>query len=428
MALVFEGKRWEAVRLGEIAEFRNGLNFTKSNFGTGLKVIGVRDFQDYSVPRYESLDEINPAGIAYEDSLLRNNDILFVRSNGNRDLIGRSLFITALAENVSHSGFTIRLRFPSTKIFPRFYAYLFRTSAVRQTLSAYGGGTNINNLNQKILAELQIPLPPLIVQEKIAAILSAYDDLIENNLRRIKMLEETAQTIYREWFVKFRFPGHQKVKMVNSPLGKIPEGWKIGNIDDLVNICSGFAFKSSTFVDIAKYKLITIKNVKDGAFVDESDSQIEEIPRSMPDHCFLHSGDILLSLTGNVGRACLVFGQNFLMNQRVAKLVPRKVTNRSFIYFMFREADLQKKLEMISTGVAQQNLSPILMGKMKILIPPEDILDGFSSIGEPMCEGIISLCLRNRNLRQTRDLLLPKLISGELDVSELDITIPEANA
>ena len=93
----------------------------------------------------------------------------------------------------------------------------------------------------------------------------------------------------------------------------------------------------------------------------------------MPEHCFLHTGEILLSLTGNVGRTCLVFGDDFLLNQRVAKLLPHKAINRGFIYFMFRQDEMRTKLELISIGVAQQNLSPVLMGNMESLIPSDHV-------------------------------------------------------
>ena len=119
------GANWTIVSLGELAEFRNGLNFSKESYGSGLKVIGIPDFQDYVTPRYSELKEINPDGVATEEDLLHENDILFVRSNGNRDLIGRSLFIKDLKGRVSFSGFTIRLRFHSKGVCPRFYAHLF---------------------------------------------------------------------------------------------------------------------------------------------------------------------------------------------------------------------------------------------------------------------------------------------------------------
>lgn len=228
--------KWPDIQFGEIADFRNGLNFTKENFGKGIKVIGVSDFQNYLIPKYDELSEINPEGVVKSDDLLREGDILFVRSNGNRSLIGRSLFLSGIEGKISHSAFTIRARIFSNKAMPRFYAYLFRTSLIRETLSAYGGGTNISNLNQGILKQLKVPLPPIPIQRKIAAILSAYDDLIENNTRRIRILEEMAQAIYREWFVHFRFPGHEGVRMVESELGLIPEGWEVCLLKSIAEI------------------------------------------------------------------------------------------------------------------------------------------------------------------------------------------------
>ena len=205
-----------------MAEFRNGVNYNKNSFGEGVKVVGVSDFQDYTKPRYADLDQINPEGIVTQRNILHDGDIVFVRSNGNRELIGRSLFIQQPPEEVTHSAFTIRLRFNSSDVYPKFYAYCFRTPLIRKGLTAYGGGTNISNLNQDILGALEVPFPPLTEQQRIAEILSAYDDLMENNQRRIQLLQEMARALYREWFVHFRFPGHNKIKLVDSPIGKVP--------------------------------------------------------------------------------------------------------------------------------------------------------------------------------------------------------------
>jgi len=160
--------KWTTSTLGEIAQFRNGLNYTKKNFGRGLKVINVKDFQNHFSLSSENLDEINPDGILQKESLLREGDIVFVRSNGNRELIGRSLFIERITKPISHSAFTIKLRFTSTKVIPKFYAYLFRSALIRQTLSAQGNGTNISNLNQGILSSLEVPFPPTRTQRRIA--------------------------------------------------------------------------------------------------------------------------------------------------------------------------------------------------------------------------------------------------------------------
>src|ERR1035437_7917750 len=123
--------KWRKTPLGTLAEFRNGVNFSKENFGTGIRVIGVSDFQDNVRASYDQLDEINPEGVVRKEHLLKNGDILFVRSNGNRELIGRSMFVDRLQEGITHSAFSIRLRFVSEECHPRFYAYLFRSHLIR---------------------------------------------------------------------------------------------------------------------------------------------------------------------------------------------------------------------------------------------------------------------------------------------------------
>jgi type I restriction enzyme S subunit len=258
----------------------------------------------------------------------------------------------------------------------------------------------------------------MAIQRRIAGILSAYDQLIENNQRRIKILEEMARALYREWFVHFRFPGHEKVKMVPSSLGLIPEGWGIGVLGNHVEFKSGFAFRSGTFSTEGEYRLVTIKNVQDGSFNPECDSRVGKLPDNLPSHCVLEDGDILLSLTGNVGRACLVYDGPFFLNQRVAKLVPTESTDWAIIYCMFRETAMRIKLEQLSTGVAQQNLSPVLASRMEVVTPPRELRKRFLNSVEAMIKNLVHLHVRNDNLRRTRDLLLPRLLSGSLSISE----------
>jgi len=286
---------WSKRRLGELAEFRNGVNYNKNSFGKGVKVVGVKDFQDYTKPRYAELEQINPDGVVTERNILRDGDIVFVRSNGNRELIGRSLFIEKPPEEVTHSAFTIRLRFTSREVYPKFYAYCFRTPLIRKGLTAFGGGTNISNLNQDILGDIEIPLPPLAVQRRIAGILSAYDELIENNQRRIKILEEMARSLYREWFVNFRYPGHEKVPFVDSPRGPIPRGWKFKTLKD---VCSKLmdGTHDSPRPSRSGYPLVTGRHIKNG-FIDFSDTYLisedehqKVMKRSRPE-----KGDIIYS-------------------------------------------------------------------------------------------------------------------------------------
>ena len=255
----------------------------------------------------------------------------------------------------------------------------------------------------------EIPLPPLQTQHCIANILSRYDSLIENYQKQIKLLEEAAQRLYKEWFIDLHFPGHENTNIVDG----VPEGWEKKPGKTIIELQSGYAFKSSAFMDDGIYKIVTIKNVKDGAFDGENVSKIASIPEKMPKHCILEDGDILLSLTGNVGRVCIVNGKNYLLNQRVAKL---KSAYKAYTYCLFRSRDMFIEVNNLANGAAQQNVSPIRIGEMKILIPEKKWLDDFERTVSNYILGIITLQSQIRFLTEVRDRLLPKLMSGEIAV------------
>ena len=286
-------------------------------------------------------------------------------------------------------------------------------------LIEYAGGTAQKNLLLRDLRAFEVNVPPLPIQRRIAGILSAYDELIENSQRRIKILESMARALYREWFVHFRFPGHEHHPRVPSPLGEIPKGWEVCSLGDFVQFKSGFAFKSGTFTADGEHRLVTIKNVQDGSFNPESDSRMSELPANLPPYCVLKDGEILLSLTGNVGRVCLVYNGPFLLNQRVSKLAPVEAVDWAMTYCVFREPDMRVKLEQLSNGVAQQNLSPVLASKMEFARPPRELRQRFATVAEPTVWHIVQLYTTIQNLRRTRDLLLPRLLSGQIDVEAI---------
>ncbi|KAA1258590.1 EcoKI restriction-modification system protein HsdS [Rubripirellula obstinata] len=271
-------------------------------------------------------------------------------------------------------------------------------------------GAAQDNLSLEKLLRFRIPVPELSVQNRIADILYAYDKAIEINQTRIALLEEAAEQLFTEWFVRLQFPGNEHGEMVKGT----PNGWAKGKVNDLVDVKSGYAFKSKSFSESGLFQVITIKHVKDGRFDPGSESCIDSLPREMPRHCILQTGDILLSLTGNIGRTCLVTSDNCLLNQRVAKLVPK--FGLGFAYCFFRNEMTKMRLETISTGVAQQNLSPIKMCQLDFDIPPLELLKRFEEFADPICKLIISLHQQNRSLGEARDLFLPRLMSGEIEV------------
>ena len=162
---------WPTVKVAEVAAFKNGINYSKESAGTGIRVFGVRHFQSHVVAPLDDLDEINPDGILSDGHVLEDGDLIFVRSNGSKELVGRCLLVQPNGQRLTHSAFTIRMRLDRSRCEPKFYAFLFRRPELR--VQMMGGGANINNLSQDILKALEIPLPPLPEQRRIVAELDA---------------------------------------------------------------------------------------------------------------------------------------------------------------------------------------------------------------------------------------------------------------
>lgn len=250
-------------------------------------------------------------------------------------------------------------------------------------------------VNSKTVKNISVNLLPLDQQKKIVNILSSLDEKIELNRRMNETLEQLGQTLFRHYFV-------------DNPEMK---SWESGKVSDVVRIYSGFAFKSKDFDINGKYGLVTIKNVQDGSFVkDCTDHLSEPPPDKTPEYVHLKSGDIILSLTGNVGRVCIVVGRDYLLNQRVAKLVSDE--SQAYTYFLFRSKIMKGRMVGISKGTAQKNLSPIETGKLKIKIPPTNIMSQFEEIAINLLNMIVSNNEQSQTLTSLRDSLLPKLISG----------------
>ena len=334
----------------------------------------------------------------------QENDLIFAReaTAGNVALIQKG-------EKVCLGQRTVLIRPNQEKVNPAFLTYFLLAPKQQYNLLSTANGATVAHVNLPTIRNLKIDLPELPAQHRIANILSRYDLLIENYQKQIKLLEEAAQRLYKEWFIDLHFPGHENTKIVDG----LPEGWERKKVNSIIELQSGFAFKSSTFDDNGAYKIVTIKNVKDGAFDGDNVSRIVAIPEKMPKHCVLADGDILLSLTGNVGRVCIVNGKNYLLNQRVAKLA---TDYKAFAYCLFRSRDMFIEVNNLANGAAQQNVSPIRIGEMKILLPNNELLQEFESIARKSIARIISLQSQIRLLTEARDRLLPKLMSGEIAI------------
>ncbi|OYD96889.1 hypothetical protein CDG76_09050 [Nostoc sp. 'Peltigera membranacea cyanobiont' 210A] len=401
---------WSIVELGDLAEFRNGINYNQNNFGTGIKVIGVVNFKNYIMPRYKELEEVNPEGVVKDEDILQNNDILFVRSNGNKDLIGRSLFIESPPEQITFSGFCIRTRFTSNQAFPRFFAYLFRSDLIRKTLSAYGGGTNIANLNQKILSRLQVPLPPVATQQRIADILSTYDRFIDNNNRRIALLEESIHQLYKEWFVRSRFPGYESMKVVDG----IPEGWKVSSIGNLSEVITrGITPKYDSESKNIVLNQKCIRNYQiNFEFARQHHSQVSE-------HKKIRFGDVLINSTGigTLGRVAQVLAncEDLTVDTHITIVRPKVELEKHF--FGVALENLQDYFDTLGEGATgQTELKRQLLSVVPILLPNENLRKYFDEKASVARLLVPKLLEQNQKLKEARDLLLPRLMNGSIAV------------
>ena len=263
------------------------------------------------------------------------------------------------------------------------------------------------------LKEIEVAVADLPTQRQIASILSAYDDLIENNTRRIKILEGMAATIYRQWFVEFRFPGHENVPMVESELGLIPQGWEVMQLGEMCHVLMGQSPKSEFYNETGE-GLPFHQGVTDFG----NRFPIHRIYCTVENRIAM-TGDILFSVRAPVGRINLA--NNKIVIGRGLSAIRSKSGNQAFMFQQlqdkFREED-----SMGSGTIFNAITKGDLLG-IQLLKPTKLIIADFEEIVEPIFSQLANLTLKNANLCQARNLLLPKLISGQLDVSKLDIDI-----
>ena len=398
---------WKKVRLGEICERVTSGGTPKANVSSYYNppTIPWLKTKEVNYCRItETENYISEEGLKNSSAKLISPNSVIIAMYGQGDTAGRiAINKIPLATNQACCNLTI----DKSKADYEFIYYQLCT--LYDKLVSLKAGAAQPNLNARIIKNLEIIMPSLPIQHRIASILSRYDSLIENYQKQIKLLGEAAQRLYKEWFIDLHFPGHENTNIIDG----VPEGWEKQKVNSIIELQSGFAFKSSTFDDNGAYKIVTIKNVKDGAFDGDNVSRIVAIPEKMPKHCVLADGDILLSLTGNVGRVCIVNGKNYLLNQRVAKLA---TDFKAFTYCLFRSREMFIEINNLANGAAQQNVSPIKIGEMKILLPNNKLLQEFESIVFKSIARIISLQSQLRLLTEARDRLLPKLMSGEITI------------
>ncbi|MFH5832765.1 restriction endonuclease subunit S [Halalkalibaculum sp. DA3122] len=380
---------------------------------------------------YVGMADVNPSR-----GYVTNSETREYKNSRSKFKEGDTLFarITPCLENGKITRFKsdgIKKGFGSTEFFvfrakegvsdPNFVYYLSRSPLIRKTAEkSMAGASGRQRADITAVEEVEIDPPDLPIQQKIASILSGFDDLIENNTRRIEILEEMARRIYREWFVHFRYPGHQEDELVDSgtELGEIPEGWEVKKLEDFGEIVLG---KTPSTKDSANYgdymPFIKTPDMHDQIFIHETENVLSKKGVKTQENKTLPASSICVSCIGTAGVVALTSVPS-QTNQQINSIVPENESYREYLYFTTK--DLKPLMEKIgSTGATMTNVSKTKFKGLPALMPNQDLLDTFHYKVGPLFDQISTLQKQNIKLKETRNLLLPKLISGKIDIQRL---------
>jgi len=297
-----------------------------------------------------------------------------------------------------------------------FYSLLLH----RGDLTIQAQGAAQQNLNQDLIRNFSIETPPLPIQRRIAGILSAYDDLIENSQRRIKILESMARALYREWFVHFRFPGHEKHPRVASPLGEIPQGWEVKTVADAFVICGGGtpSRKEDGFWEGGTIQWYSPSDLTGAGtmFMDDSGDHITERGLTQSSARMFPARSVMLTSRATIG-AIAINTQPACTNQGFITCLPNE---RVPLYFLFHWlTENVPTFQRMASGATFKEISRGVFKTIEFLQPPGEVVERFEAMVTPMSEKVLVLQRQVQNLRRTRDLLLPRLLSGQIDVEAL---------
>lgn len=342
-----------------------------------------------------------------EEKVLIEGDIL-INSTGTGTL-GRTAQINEVDEMVTVDTHVTIVR-PVKDINHKFLGYFIRLNEPLIT-SMGKGATNQIELAASDLGNIDIMLPNRKQQDKIVDILSAYDDLIENNLKRIELLEEMGEIIYKEWFVNFRFPEYEKYKFLDG----VPSNWSQVKIKELGNVITG----KTPSTKIAEYygeevPFIKTPDMSDGVYVVKTNQMLSEAGAKTQENKFIPEDAILVSCIGTLGVVALA-KESSQFNQQINAIVCNKKEYIYYLYFKFKS--LKEYLEALgSNGATMGNVNKNKFENIEILKPDDRLLEKYNGFSEVIFKEILNLQLSNEKLKEARDILIPKLIMGEIEV------------
>jgi len=402
--------KWSEVQFETLyaAPSRNGIYKTAEFHGSGCRIVNMGELfgLDFISNQEMKRVELNDAELAANS--LEDGDLLF----GRRSLVeagaGKCSIVIEPPEPLTFESSIIRVRLDKKAVNPRFFYYYFRSPQGRGRVRSLVSGTNVKGIRGSELKGLLIEKPPKDIQDEIAEVLSAYDEFIENNRRRMALLEKAARELYQEWFVRLRFPGHEKYRKNRG----VPTGWHQKNLSEVAEV-NGSTLSSSYEGEIA---YVDIASVIPGQITETKTYQFTEAPsraRRVVQH-----GDIIWSCVRPNRRSHAVIWQpieNLIVSTGFAVISPKTVPT-TFLYQATTTDEFVGYLTNHARGAAYPAVVASDFERAEILVPDDRLLSQFNSFAEPAISQIHNLHLQNQKLRTARDLLLPKLMSGAIQV------------
>ena len=384
---------WEKVKLGDLYEVHNGLSKGGKFFGSGYPFLSFSTvFNNWFIPQ-NIKDLVQSTDKEQESYSIKKGDVFITRTSETADELGMSCVALKDYPQATYNGFCKRLRpiKSNYEINPRYIGYYLRTSDFRgKFLGLSGTMTTRASLRNEDLLAMEILLPPIKEQKRIADILSAYDDLIENNQKQIKLLEEAAQRLYKQWFIDLRFPGHETTPIVDG----LPEGWRKECLGNLVPILTGKKDANYGTAD-GKYPFFTCS----------------QEPVKSPGYSFDTSAVIL---AGNGDFNVKLYRGKFEAYQRTYVLAPK---DKNYLYLVYNS--VQGKMRELFQGASGSTIKFLTKGMIEsipIVIPSNLILKKFNDLQDAIQKKIEVLKTSIICSVESRDRLLPKLMNGMMHI------------
>lgn len=362
--------------------------------------------------------------------LINKNDLLIARTGATT---GYNLVVDESYKNFVFASYLIRFNYNKNDLYPLYLKYVLKSQQWCGFVNNFISGSAQPGMNAKVFGKFQIPIFNYDIQKRISNILSTYDKLIENNNKRIKLLEQMAEKLYKEWFVRFRFPGHEDVNFVDSSLGKIPSMFEIDKMGNVIEYYIGGGWGEEELSEQFSQEAYVVRgtdfpNVKYG-ILDSCPLRYHKSSNYSKREFKVN--DIAFEVSGGtqeqpVGRSVLITKRqlnrfnNRLICASFCKLIRcnvEKISPRYFYHWLqyLYETKIIEQYQLQSTGIINFQFEYFLR-KGNVLIPPKDLMEEFTELVEPIYDEIDILAEQNSKLIKQRDLLLPRLMSGKLEV------------